>query len=161
VALDEVHAIVPRPWSADVFGGLRSFCEDFSEPWPRLRIIVGMSTAPALGAHDVNQSPFGNVSSQIRLTDLTEANVQRLAALHRLALAARDRAELERLVGGHPFLVRLAMYHAAKRSRALVDVLQRDHDVFEPFLDSLRSRLMKDRSLLDVARWLSFDRPIS
>jgi hypothetical protein len=156
LAIDHADDLGQRPWSDDFFGLLRAFCDDAaSEPWSRLRIAVGMSTAPALVTTNVHRSPFANVASQIRLLDLDQDKVARLSALHALDWSAEEIEALMNLVGGHPFLVRLAMVHAARNKVPLATLLDDDSPIFDPFLDRIRWLLSKSPALLSALRALA------
>jgi hypothetical protein len=153
LAVDQADRIWQQPWSDDFFGMLRSWSEAAaSPPWSRLRLLVAMSTTPALLSSTTTQSPFANVAYEIRLTDLTAAQIERLAALHGLAWKSGEVERLVSLVGGHPFLTRLAMVKAARERAELAALLDEDSPIFEPFLDRLRWRLARRPELLEALR---------
>jgi hypothetical protein len=159
-AIDHGDRLLGAPWCDNFFSLLRAWsdCAD-DEPWSRLRIVVGMSSAPALATTDIHQSPFANVASQIRIVDLDAGRVARLAALHGLSWTDEEVFALMALVGGHPFLVRVAMYHAARSSTPVATLLRDKHPIFDPFLDRIRWDLSKSPELLDACRKLSVDVP--
>lgn len=99
---------------ADVFGLLRSWHEQSrSKPlWERFRLIIAHSQEPYL-QKDINQSPF-NVGLPVELGELSSDQVCQLAATHGLDLTGRALEELCDLVGGHPQLVRKALYSLAR-----------------------------------------------
>ena len=60
----------------------------------------------------MNKSPF-NVGLPIELPEFNQEQVQELARRHGIDCDENQVEQLMDLVGGHPFLVRLAMYHIA------------------------------------------------
>lgn len=118
--------------------------ESEAAPWDRLRIAVAISTEPTLLREEIHRSPFFNAAMLVRLEDLGEAQVEELTGLYRLRWGKEDRLKLMQLVGGHPYLLRLAMYESALRgtqvSRIAEDAL-RDGGIYRDFLEQLRRKL--------------------
>ncbi|MEM8641143.1 MAG: AAA-like domain-containing protein [Cyanobacteria bacterium P01_G01_bin.54] len=128
LGLDEVDRVFDYPTIADdFFGLLRAWYEEAgygdmgSELWERLRLVVVHSTEAYLPM-PVTQSPF-NVGLPIDLTEFTVAQVQNLAARHGLDWSERQIAPLMEMVGGHPYLVRLALYAVAHHQISLAQLL--------------------------------------
>ena len=127
LGLDEVDCIFRYPVIADdFFGLLRAWYEeasygiDGSKLWEKLRLVVVHSTEVYIPL-DVNQSPF-NVGLPIELTEFTTNQVLDLANRHHLAWSTDQVETLMKLVGGHPYLVRLAMYYIAKSQTTLEEL---------------------------------------
>ncbi|MEG3896438.1 MULTISPECIES: AAA-like domain-containing protein [unclassified Microcoleus] len=125
LVLNEVNRVFERANIAQEFLPLlRSWYEksrQFSS-WKKLRIVVIHSTEIYI-ALSLNQSPF-NVGMPIKLSEFTAEQVQDLACRHGLNWS--DSAPIEQLmnmVGGHPYLVHLALYHLAilQQNRLSVD----------------------------------------
>ena len=98
----------------DFCGLLRSWHEQSrSKPlWERFRLIIAHSQEPYL-QKDINQSPF-NVGLPVELGELSKEQVRHLAASHALDLSDGGLEQLAELVGGHPLLVRKALYALAQ-----------------------------------------------
>jgi hypothetical protein len=114
IALDEVDRLFQYGDIAQsFFPMLRSWYEEAKtmEVWEKLRLIVIHSTEN-YGELDINQSPF-NVGLPIELTDFTAEQVNDLVQRHRLTLNSGQQTQLRNLLGGHPYLIRLALYHLA------------------------------------------------
>ncbi|WP_445175335.1 AAA-like domain-containing protein [Microcoleus sp.] len=115
LVLNELNRVFKRANIAQEFLPLLRFWYEqarASEAWQKLRIVVIHSTEIYI-ALSVNQSPF-NVGLPIKLSELTAEQVQDLA--HRYGLNWSDSYPIEQLmnmVGGHPYLVHLALYHLA------------------------------------------------
>ncbi|MEM6613440.1 MAG: AAA-like domain-containing protein [Cyanobacteria bacterium P01_C01_bin.72] len=94
----------------DFFGMLRSWHEKakVDEAWARLRLILVHSTEVYIPL-DINQSPF-NAGVPILLEEFSSSQVEALAKLYQLDWDQSEIVELMNLVGGHPYLLRLAMY---------------------------------------------------
>ena len=122
LGLDEVDAVFQNPKLAmTFFGMLRSWNDDFGlEIWSRLRMIIVHSTEAYLSL-DVNHSPF-NVGMPITLPDFTPDQVHDLARRHGLPWQSQQVQRLCAIVGGQPYLVRLALYHIARGRMQLEDL---------------------------------------
>jgi AAA-like domain/TIR domain len=142
VGLDEVDRIFSYPAiAADFLGLLRAWHEDAKnrEIWRKLRLVVVHSTE-AYVPMDLNQSPF-NVGLPVELPELTPEQVQQLAKLHELNWSDRAISQLMTMVGGHPYLVRLALYHLARGDMALDKFLQTASTEAGLYRDHLRRHL--------------------
>lgn len=97
----------------DFCGLLRSWNERArSNPlWERFRLVLSHSQESYL-QKDINQSPF-NVGLPVELGELSPEAVANLVALHGLQLSEAELDQLRELVGGHPYLVRKALYELA------------------------------------------------
>ncbi len=107
--LDEVDKVFDYPIIyQDFFSMLRNWHEKGtrSKNWEKLRLIVSYSTDD-YGRLDIHQSPF-NVGTPITLQELNEEEVKTLTSRH--GLTQDTGITLMKLVGGHPYLLRLALY---------------------------------------------------
>jgi hypothetical protein len=125
LAIDGADAGLGGALQDDLFALLRAWAEAYDEPWPRLRLLLTVSTTPALLVSDPNRSPF-NLTAPIVLGDLRAAEVEDLARRHGLPWTAEDIARLMDLVGGHPYLARLIMHRAALHGTPLAELLDPD-----------------------------------
>lgn len=128
LGLDEVDRIFQHPTIADdFFGLLRAWYEEAgygssdSGLWEKLRLVIVHSTEVYIPL-DVNQSPF-NVGLPIELSEFSPEQVLDLAHRHQLDWSTAEVETLRRIVGGHPYLVRLAFYHLAQQQLTLSDLL--------------------------------------
>lgn len=129
----------------NVLGLLRSWAQESNTPpWDRLRIAIAVSTEPTRLKEEIHRSPFFNAALLVRLDDLGDAQVRELQALYRLRWTDEERALLTGLVGGHPYLLRIAMYESALHGvsvRTLVEDAANGGGVFADFLGQLRRKL--------------------
>ncbi len=125
LGLDEVDAIFQYPEIAsDFFGLLRAWHEEAKnrEIWKKLRLLVVHSTE-AYVPMDINQSPF-NVGLPVELSEFNPGQVLDLAGRYKLNWKAENVEQLMAIVGGHPYLVRLALYNIARGDIALEELLE-------------------------------------
>lgn len=114
LALDEVDRLFSyNTVIEDFFGMLRSWHEKakISPIWKNLRLIMAHSTEAYISL-DLNQSPF-NAGVPIELLDFDFQQIKNLATRHQLDWTETEIAKLMNKLGGHPYLVRLAMYHVS------------------------------------------------
>lgn len=116
LGLDEFDLIFPHHEVAnDFFGLLRFWFEaarigDYnSELWQKLRLVIVHSTE-VYGPQNIDQSPF-NVGKNVKLPEFKLNQVQDLTRRHGLNWTKGKVGQLMTLVGGHPYLLRKALYH--------------------------------------------------
>lgn len=125
LALDTVDRIFSHTEvSQDFFGLLRGWHEDgkISDILKKLRIVMAYSTEVYIPL-DINQSPF-NVGDPIELTEFDYELVDDLASRHELDWNNIQINQLIEMVGGHPYLVRLAMYEVSRGNITLERLLE-------------------------------------
>ncbi|NET39181.1 MAG: family 3 adenylate cyclase, partial [Cyanothece sp. SIO1E1] len=120
LALDEIDVIFNHPEIAtDFFGLLRVWYEKSkygdgnSHTWQKLRLVMVHSTEVYIPIN-INQSPF-NVGLSVNLPEFTPEQVKELAQRHGLNWSEPHQGthitQLMHLVGGNPYLIRMALYH--------------------------------------------------
>ncbi|MDJ0600820.1 MAG: AAA-like domain-containing protein [Crocosphaera sp.] len=124
LGLDDVDRLFQYPNLADdFFGLLRTWHEEGKnkEIWKKLRLIVVHSAAVYIPLN-LNQSPF-NVGIPIELPMFTPKEVQDLGKTYQLNLSLEKGEKLRDLVGGNPYLIRLALYHICRKTITLDELL--------------------------------------
>ncbi|MEO1558817.1 MAG: AAA-like domain-containing protein [Cyanobacteria bacterium J06632_19] len=108
----------------DFFGMLRSWHEEgkISDSWKQLRLVLAHSTEVYIRL-DYHQSPF-NAGVPVELEEFNQQQAEDLAARHGINPQDSQLAELRTMVGGHPYLLRLAMYDVATGKTTFKDLLQ-------------------------------------
>ncbi|MBD2353712.1 AAA-like domain-containing protein [Tolypothrix sp. FACHB-123] len=138
LALDEVNQIFDYPEIAqDFLSLLRSWHEEAkdSDIWKKLRILVSNSTEVYIPL-TIHQSPF-QVGLSVQLSSFSWEQVQDLAQRHQLNISIGDLAELMWLVGGHPYLLRVAFYHLAHQDltwEQLIQTAASDTGIYSEYL---------------------------
>ena len=162
LGLDEVDMVFQNQVVAsDFFGLLRAWHEltKTSTLWKKLRLIVVHSTEVYVPMN-IHQSPF-NVGLAIELLEFTPVQVKDMALRHGLQWTSAQVAQLMEMIGGHPYLVRVALYHIARRERTLELLLQIAPTETGPYSDHLRRHLwnLEQRTGLMMALKRVIDTP--
>jgi nitroreductase len=141
--LDEVDRIFGEPYRDDFFAAVRAWhnLRAIEDAWQGLHLVLAHATEPALWIENLNQSPF-NVGERLRLGDFSREEVADLETRHGGPLHGSAEIDgLMRLLGGHPYLVRQALYALVTERWSLAEletVAARDDG---PFGDHLRRHL--------------------
>lgn len=129
LVLSEVDSLFTYPKTATNFLGLlRAWHEGASnnDIWQKLRLILVHSTEPYIQFNH-NQSPF-NVGLSIKLREFNAQQVEKLAKLHGLNWhqhqAGNPIGKIMNLLSGHPYLIRVALYHIANGDTSLEDLIK-------------------------------------
>jgi DNA-binding Xre family transcriptional regulator len=125
LAFDEMNHVFEHPQMAqDFLPLLRSWYEEAKTLpiWQKLRLIVVHSTEIYIPLQ-LNQSPF-NVGLPIQLDPFSLAEVQQLAQCYGLDWDGAEAGKLMDLVGGHPALVNIALYHLSYGDTTLAELLK-------------------------------------
>ncbi|MEH2094757.1 AAA-like domain-containing protein [Nostoc sp.] len=142
LGLDEVDLVFQhREIADDFFGLLRAWHEDGKnrDIWKKLRLIVVHSTEVYIPMN-MHQSPF-NVGLPIELPEFNAEQVLNLAQRHRLNWSYTQVEQLMAMVGGHPYLVRVALYSIARQDTTLDLLLQTAPTEAGLYSDHLRRHL--------------------
>ena len=144
LAMDEVESIFDTDFRSDFFGMLRNWHNSrrAGSLWKQLDLVLVTSTEPYQFIENLNQSPF-NVGEVIDLEDLTSEQVADLNRRHSSPLTPDRVQQLMALVGGHPYLVRRALYLVARQRISAADLFDHATDDRGPFSDHLRYHLFR------------------
>lgn len=157
LAIEQADAAWEMSYQSDFYGMLRAWCgQSEREPWSKLRLVLAISTTPALlfDSPEARHSPW-NLLAPIELRDFRPYQVEALARLYGLDVPREVVDRLQRLVGGHPFLLRMVMHGAQGRGvslAALLDDPEALDAVFAQHLASLRERLEAAQADASVVR---------
>jgi hypothetical protein len=156
LACDEADLVLALPFRDHFFGMLRSWHSKRAHPtlrkrWGQLDLVLVTSTEPYLFIERADQSPF-NVGTVLALEDFDKPQLDTLNAAHGTPLAAAELGTLLELTGGHPYLVRRALYAVAARGQAMRwrDLLDSATDDTGPFGDHLRRHLLNVLSTQEI-----------
>lgn len=142
LGLDEVDQVFQHPeLAADFFGLLRAWHEKSKNEaiWKKLRLVIVHSKEVYIPLN-INQSPF-NVGLPIELPELNQSQVQELVQRHKLNWTGEQIEQLMAMVGGHPYLVRRALYQIARGRISLSQILQTAPTEEGMYSDHLRRHL--------------------
>lgn len=155
LAFNEVNLIFQYPKvAADFLALLRSWHEEAKQDpgLQKLRLIVVHSTEVYITLN-LNQSPF-NVGLPVRLPEFNLNQIEDLASRHGLNWQNQLQAKkLMEMVGGHPYLVRLALYHLASDSNLSLDEILSEAATFSGiYKDHLRSQFVTLQQSPELAK---------
>ncbi|MBP5973711.1 AAA-like domain-containing protein [Brasilonema sp. CT11] len=147
LALDKVDFVFEQPEIATDFCRLVRAWYDLArrsghrgEIWKKLRLIVVHSTE-VYSSLDINYSPLQGVGRIIALEEFNRKQIIELARRHELNWVGTEVEQLMNLIGGHPHLVRLALYYLTSEQVSLEKLLQIASTEVSPFRDHLRQHL--------------------
>ncbi len=151
LTLNEVNRVFEYPKIAQEFLPLLRFWHEQAkqvEEFSKLRLVVVHSTEIYVSLN-IHQSPF-NVGLPLKLPEFTLEQIQELALLHGINWADSEvgKQSLESLmtmVGGHPYLIRLALYYLCRSEVTLEELLQKAPTQGGIYSDYLRTHLAKVR----------------
>jgi AAA-like domain len=152
ISIDEVDTVFNYPDIAEDFLALlREWHEEamIERSWCKLRLLIAHSTEVYIPLN-IHQSPF-NVGLPLRLPQFNPQQVQNLAQLHSLTWTMEDTHQLIAMVGGHPYLIRLALYHLAHQDITLQQLLQSAPTHAGVYSDHLRRCLNNVKQQTELA----------
>jgi hypothetical protein len=154
LALDEIDRLFDVDYRSSFFRMLRNWHNNraSSSVWENLSLMMVLSTEPYLLIENLNESPF-NVATSIILTDFSMDQMALLNEMHGYPLDDQELEELADLVGGHPFLVREALYEITANHCSPVKLMASATDENGPFADHLMHfsfLLSQDQQLADA-----------
>ena len=156
LGLDEVDQVFRHPNLANGFlGMLRAWHEQGKneEIWQKLRLVIVHSKEVYIPL-DIKQSPF-NVGLPIELSEFNPSQVEDLARRHGLNWSVEQVQNLMNMCGGHPYLIRVALYQIAKGRMTLEKLLQVAPTEEGLYQDHLRRHLLnleQDAELLTALK---------
>ncbi|MEN8444948.1 MAG: AAA-like domain-containing protein [Cyanobacteria bacterium J06555_13] len=165
LCLDEVDIVFQyQKVSQDFFGLLRAWHEDgqINQLWQKLRLVIAHSREdyPSL---DIDQSPF-NVGEPVSLPEFSRQQVDNLAKEHKLDFSRQDLNSLLLMVGGHPYLVRVALHELALNRLSFDELMRLAPTEEGPYKDHLRRHLTgllcDDKLIAAMKTMVSSDQPV-
>ena len=147
LGLDEVDLVFQYPNTAtDFFALLRAWHEKSKNDviWQKLRLIIVHSKEVYVPLN-INQSPF-NVGLPIELPELNRKQVMDLVIRHGLSWDTDYYDRFESLIGGHPYLVRQALYEIGRGRLSFNEFLETSVNQSGIYSDHLRRQLTNLRS---------------
>ncbi|HEY9849797.1 MAG TPA: AAA-like domain-containing protein [Leptolyngbyaceae cyanobacterium] len=125
LVLNEVNRLFEYPDIGREFFPLLRFWHEQArtlEIWQQLRLILAHSTEVYVSLN-INHSPF-NIGLTLKLLEFTFEQVKDLAQRYELNLSDNQIQQLTDMVGGHPYLVHLALYYLRYHQNTLDELLQ-------------------------------------
>jgi hypothetical protein len=154
LGLDQVDKLFSYKQTApNFFGLLRAWHEKGKNYslWQKLRLVVTYATDAYIPLNE-KQSPF-NVGMEVGLPDFTNEQILELARKHKLSWDKEQISELSAMVGGHPYLVRMAMYNSSQEDLSLREILQdasMQAGIYSKHLNYCWTMIKKDPNLFEA-----------
>jgi hypothetical protein len=149
LAFDDVDRILGRPYQADFFSMLRLWHNKRAKPfsaWQNVDLALVISTEPYLLIDSAYRSPF-SVTTPIELGPFSRQNLDELNVRYGSILSALQMDQLYEMLGGHPYLTRLAYFRLLVDPGMSFDELdEKADDISGPFGEHLRAMLLWLRS---------------
>jgi AAA-like domain/TIR domain len=144
LAMDEVECVFDTDFRSDFFSMLRSWHNNRATTpiWKQLDLALVTSTEPYQLIENLNQSPF-NVGQVIELSDFSAEQVAELVVRHGSLLGGGQGQQFQELLGGHPYLVRRALYLVASGQWTVARLFESAVEDRGPFGDHLRYHLFR------------------
>lgn len=165
-ALDGVDALVGCGFHEDVFAMFRAWhnarANEPDGPWNYLTLILTYSTEASLLISSEELSPF-NVARPILIGDFSQAELRALNDRYDSPLSESDEDRLFALVGGHPFLTRLALFEVKSGRSDLAEIERTaglDGGLFRPYLEEIRHTLRHDTEYRSLVAAVTAGKPI-
>lgn len=155
LALDNVDRVFPYPEVVEDFlGMLRSWHEKgkTAQQWQQLRLVMAHSTECYIPL-DLHQSPF-NAGIPVDLLEFDPGQIWSLAQAHGLSWHKSQIEELMQMVGGHPYLVRLALYEVGSERLTLEQLLHEAATEAGIYSNHLRRHLEALQQVSELAQSL-------
>ena len=152
LGLDDVDLIFQYPEvSHDFFGMLRAWHERAKNEaaWKKMKLVIVHSKEEYIPLN-INQSPF-NVGLAIDLPEFNGSQVEDLLNRHSLSWAAEKIEDLMKLLGGHPYLIRTALYQISRGRISFENLLKispTEQGLYSEHLRRHLYRLQEDEKLL-------------
>ena len=157
LALDNVDLVFEHSAIADDFCRLLRGWYDIarrgdrnSATWKKLRLVVVHSTE-VYSSLDINHSPLSGIGLVVELSELTPKQVQDLAQRHGLHWSVTQVEKLMAMIGGHPYLVQLALDSMKHQNITLEQLLLSSPTEAGIYSDHLRRHLKTLQQYPDLA----------
>jgi len=165
IGLDEVDMVFQYPKVAtDFFALLRAWHEKgkIEVIWQKFRLVMNHSQEIYIPLN-TNQSPF-NVGFPVDLPELTRTQTVDLSKRHDLDWSESEIEKIMNMLGGHPYLLRVAMYDIARKRITLENLLKiapTEHGLYAVHLRRHLSNLKKDDKLINAMKQvIAVDTPV-
>lgn len=154
LAINELNQVFEHPQTAvDFLPLIRSFHEQSkrSTLWQKLRIVLVYSTDIYVPLK-IDRSPF-NVGLSLKLPQFDRQQVSDLAQRYELNWQGKEVEQLMSLVGGHPYLINIALYYLSQEivslERLLIDAAK-PTGIYSQHLQSYLILLQQEPQLMSA-----------
>ncbi|MGF1485595.1 MAG: AAA-like domain-containing protein [Prochloraceae cyanobacterium] len=156
LALDKVDCVFEHPDIAMDFCRLLRDWHDMAsrgdrrgQIWGKLRLIIAHST-DVYSQLNINSSPLAGIGKVFLLPEFTPEQIQSLATQFNLSFTKIELKKLMDLLGGHPYLIRLACEYLDIEGIALAELVAISATESGPFGNHLRRHLWNVQQYPDL-----------
>ncbi len=153
LAIDEAESLLNVDYGIEFFQLIRKWRNSAGafQEFMNLNIVIVVSTHPKLNLAALYRSPAFNAGESLYLPDFNLNQVADLNHRHGKPLKDGELSTFIQWLGGHPFLIRLGLYHLVKYSKTwdmLIPELSLDNGPFGEHLNYYRKILQNDHRLV-------------
>lgn len=138
LAFDPADGVINLECQDEFFGTLRAWSQRAGRGWPRLRLLLSISTTPAHLVKGVHQSVFV-LSDPLTLGEWEPADCEALCV--RFGFDPSVAAQLESALGRHPYLLATVLHRARLDGADPIRLLDPAADTFDWFLKEYARRM--------------------
>lgn len=161
LAFDNFDRVFKYPQiAADFCGSLRSLYHE--DRYGDFFLIVAYSQESYVD-RGINESPFENTGIPVELPEFTFTEVKKLVELHQLDWSDLEVNQLMSAVGGHPYLIRVALYEIADKNISLSELLKTASQIngcFFNYLSTFKEVLEEESTLIPLKKIIDTEEPI-
>ena len=162
LAIDDFERVFQHPQIAQDFCGLlRSMYKD--DKCNNLILIIAYSQESYVD-EGITNSPLSNVGISIELSEFNLLQVKTLVELHQLDWDDSKIEQLMAMVGGHPYLIRVALYNIVKQKISLDELLETSSQIkgcYFHHLNSLQEVLKREPTMASaLKKVISSNKPV-
>lgn len=126
LGLDDLDRVFAYPHVAEDFLGVLRTWHEYAKRatiWQKFRLVIAHATEVYVPLN-VNRSPF-NVGVSIQLSEFNDEEIQELAKIYGLFWLKDDKlTQLKDMIGGHSYLVNMALHHLSFGKMSLEQLLK-------------------------------------
>jgi hypothetical protein len=144
LGLDHLDRVFAYPDVAEDFLGVLRTWHEYAKRdtiWQKFRLVIAHAREVYVPLN-VNRSPF-NVGVSIQLSEFSDEEIQKLARIYQLSwLKAEDLTQLKTMIGGHPYLVNMALHYLSFEKMSLEQLLKEAPTESGIYAEHLRGHLI-------------------
>ena len=165
LGIDNLHRLFSHPDLQDFLLWIRTRNETAknNDIWRKLVFIVSYST-DEYPLYQRKGSPLINVGIYKDLREFNTEEIKNLSKKHKLMFSDTQVENLKAMIGGHPYLVRLTMYHLSHQEKTLEEILHEasiNNGIYNDYLKRLFEIVHKFNLTEDIRKVISSSSPVT
>ncbi|MGK7958490.1 MAG: AAA-like domain-containing protein [Crocosphaera sp.] len=154
IAIDNLHKIFYYKDYQGFIETLRKWydSETIKNTWLKKIVFIITYSTHDFPTHGIKGSPFWNLGEGKELKDFSEKEIINLSLKHDLETRWEQKQvqQLMKKIGGHPYLVRLTLYHIVVNKKTLTEILDNatnENSIYLQHLEKLSEYLEENQNL--------------